>query len=341
MSATVFDIAKKATVSIATVSRVLNNTQNVSRERKQRVLAAMNELNFQPNRLARKIARDQKNQQTSQIAMMLINRSDRVMHTAYMMQYIHGVQQEIAAMGRKCIFITWNETSDSEAPPHVLLDGEIGGMIVKGLPHTEIGKQWLRRYPRIILTPPAALPDCDCVMVDYEEGTYDCVAHLASLGHRRIAFMDMQRFHAKLLGYRRAIEELGLDVDEGLIQTRASSLDDALMESDLNLAIENLWLLPKPPTAILSNDYFCGAIYKALAKRGLKVPDDVSVIGYDNDTSLCDTLTPKLTSVDIEAVELGKLAVKQLLDRIQNPQERYRKTCVRGKIVERESVRKI
>ena len=179
------------------------------------------------------------------------------------------------------------------------------------------------------------------MMVDYEEGIYDCVKYLASLGHRRIAFVGLPRFHAKLLGYRRAVNELGLDVDEGLIQIRDISLEDSLLELDFGLAIENLWSLSEPPTAILSNDYFCSAIYKALAKRGLKIPDDISVIGYDNDTSLCETLTPKLTSVDIEAVELGKLAVKRLLDRIQNPQERYRKTCVRGRIVERESVRKL
>ncbi|MCD4826063.1 MAG: LacI family transcriptional regulator [Phycisphaerae bacterium] len=341
MSATVFDIAKKATVSIATVSRVLNNTQNVSHERKQRVLAAMEELDFQPNRWARGMAKGQKNQQTGQVAMMLINIPDRIAHTAYTMQYIHGVQQEIAATGRKCLFVTWNDQTDGDTIPQVLLDGEIDGVVFKGYPYTEIGKQWLSRYPRIILNPPAAPPDCDSAMVDYEEGAHDSVAYLASLGHRRIAFVGLPSFRTKLLGYRRAVEELGLDVDEGLIHTRNISLEDTSQELDLNWAIENLWSLSKPPTAILSNDYFCGAIYKALAKRGLKVPDDVSVIGYDNEASHCEALIPKLTSVDIEAVELGRLAAKQLLDRIQKPQERYRKISIRGRIVERGSVRKL
>ncbi|MCD4825233.1 MAG: LacI family transcriptional regulator [Phycisphaerae bacterium] len=343
MSITVSDIAKKAAVSTGTVSRVLNNKSNVGSDHKQRVLSAMAELDYRPNLYARGMRTNPTKQKTGQIAMVFINRPDYVMHTAYTMQYIHGVQQKIDAAGRKCLFITWNEKPGDDTIPPVLLDGDIDGVVVKGQASTEIGKQWLSRYPRVILnpTPTSALPDCDCVRADYEAGIRDCVAYLASLGHRRIAFVHIKTFHcAKLLGYRRAIDEFGLDVDEGLIQTR-HILPPLQSDSELDWAIDNLWSLSEPPTAILSNDYFCSAIYHALAKRGLKVPDDVSVIGYDNDISCCETLRPKLTSVDIEAVELGKLAVKQLLDRIQNPQESYRKICTRSKIVERESVRKL
>ncbi|MCD4824560.1 MAG: LacI family transcriptional regulator [Phycisphaerae bacterium] len=341
MAATVVDIAKKAAVSVGTVSRVLNHQPNIDVALKQRVLGAMEQLDYRPRRLARGTKDGSSKKQTGQIAMMLINLPDHVAHTAYMMQYIHGVQQETAAAGRKCLFVTWNEESDGDAIPPVLLDGEIDGIIVKHFLHSEIVQQWLNRYPRVFLNPAGASPDCDCVMVDYEEGIRDCVAYLASLGHRRIAFVGLPHFHTKLLGYRRAVKELGLDVDEGLIQTRDISLEDTSQELDLNWAIENLWSLSEPPTAILSNDYFCGAIYHALAERGLKVPDDVSIIGYDNETSLCEAIRPKLTSVDIKAVELGKIAAKQLLDRIQNPQESYRKISIRGKIVERESVRKL
>ncbi|MCD4824475.1 MAG: LacI family transcriptional regulator [Phycisphaerae bacterium] len=341
MSITISDIAKKAAVSTSTVSRVLNSKPDVGQDHKQRVLAAMAELDYRPNLLARGLRTNPTERQTGQIAVMLINCPDHIAHTAYMMQYIHGVQQAIDAAGRKCIFVTWNEESGDGTIPQVLLDGEIDGVIIKKRPSSEIGKQWLNRYPKIILNPPSTSPDSDCVMVDYESGTHDCVAYLASLGHRRIAFVDLPSFHTKLLGYRRAVDELGLDADEGLIQTRDIPFEDTSQELDFSWAIENLWSLSEPPTAIISNDYFCSAIYHALAERGLKVPDDVSVIGYDNDTSYCEALRPKLTSVDIEAVELGKLAVKQLLDRIQKPKESYRKISTRGKIVERESVRRL
>ena len=341
MSITVSDIAKKAAVSTGTVSRVLNDKPNVGQDHKQRVLAAMAELNYRPNPYARGMRMNPTKQKTGQIAMMLINLPDRIAHTAYMMQYVHGVQQEIAEAGRKCLFVAWNEKADDDAIPRVLLDGEIDGIITKCFPYSEIVRQWLSRYPKVFLNPAAASPDCDCVMADYEEGTHDSVAYLASLGHRRIAFVGLPWFPTKLLGYRRAVSKLGLDADEGLIQIRGVSLEGDSQELDLNWAIENLWSLPEPPTAILSNDYFCGAIYQTLAERGLKVPDDVSIIGYDNETNLCEAIRPKLTSVDIKAVELGKLAAKQLLDRIQKPQESYRKILIRGKIVERDSVRKI
>ncbi|MCD4823639.1 MAG: LacI family transcriptional regulator [Phycisphaerae bacterium] len=340
MSITVVDVAKKATVSVTTVSRVLNNQPQVSPERRQRVLAAMEELDYKPNQVARDMRRKTAGRKTGQIAMMLINLDDYTMHTAFMMQYIHGVQQEIAEAGQKCIFVTWNDEFGDDTIPQILLDGEIDGVVTKGFPCTEIGKQWLNRYPKIILNPPVAPPDYDCVMVDYEAGIRDCITYLASLGHRRIAFVDMQMFHCKLLGYRRAVDELGLDADEGLIQTR-DIIPPLKSESDLDWAIENLWSLSEPPTAILSNDYYCSAIYHALAERGLKVPDDVSIIGYDNAVDHCEALKPKLTSVDIEAVELGRLAAKQLLDRIRKPQGSHRKICTRGKIVERKSVRKL
>ncbi|MCD4824818.1 MAG: LacI family transcriptional regulator [Phycisphaerae bacterium] len=338
MAVTVVDIAKKATVSVGTVSRVLNNSPSVGSERKQRVLAAMKELDFRPNRWARGMRKDSMREKTGQIAILVINRPNTDLHQAYMMQYIHGVQQEIATAGRKCIFATWNEESDGDAIPLVLLDGEIDGVIAKGFPHTEIGKQWLSRYPKIILNSPSVPSDCDCVMVDYESGIHDCVAYLASLGHHRIAFVDLPGFHTKLLGYRHAVNELGLDVDEGLIQVRDIPVP-LKSTSDLDWAIENLWSLPKPPTAILSHDFFCSAIYKALANRGLKVPDDVSVIGYDNVLACCGTLDPPLTSMDIGAFEVGKAAAKQLLEHIANPQDRSRKIYIQGQLVERDSVR--
>lgn len=338
LAVTVSDIAKRASVSVGTVSRVLNNRPNIGPERKSRVLTAMEELDYTPNMWARGMGKGLKRIQTGQIALLLINIPDYAMHTAFMMQYIHGVQQEIAAAGRKCTFVTWNDQVDGEVP-QVLLDGEIDGVIfkVQGSLDNEVGKQWLNRYPRVFLNPVSTSPGCDCVMVDYEEGIRDCVAYLSSLGHRRIAFIDMRAFHTKLLGYRCAVEQLGLDLDEDLIHIR-EVVSLLQLESDLNRTIENLWSLPKPPTAILSTDSFCGVMYRALAKHGLKVPNDVSLVGYDNDTSYCEALMPKLTSMDIAAVEVGKTAVRQLLDRIKNPRDHNQKIYIQGHLVERESV---
>ncbi|MCD4823915.1 MAG: LacI family transcriptional regulator [Phycisphaerae bacterium] len=340
MSVTIYDVARKAVVSVSTVSRVLNNNPIVKAERKQRVLSAMEELDYTPNRWARGIRKGSTGKQTGQIAMLIINRPHTDLHQAYMMQYIHGVQQEIAKAGRKCFFVTWDEKSDGDTIPNVLLDGDVDGIIVKGIPHSEIGKQWLSRFPKVFINPPSAVPDNDCVMIDYEEGTRRCVAYLESLGHRRISLVAMQSFHTKLLGYRQAINELGLDADEGLIQVRDIPIP-LKSPLDMDWAIENLWSLPKPPTAILSHDYFCSAIYTSLANRGLKIPDDVSIIGYDNVLACCGTLVPSLTSMDIGAFEVGKAAAKQLFERIGDPQERSRKIYIQGRLVERDSVRDI
>ena len=339
MSVTVYDIAKRATVSVSTVSRVLNNNPVVKAERRGRVLAAMEELNYTPNQWARGMGKKSLERKTGQIALLLINIPDQMMHTAYMMQYIHGVQQEIAATGRKCTFVAWNEQTDEGEVPNVLLDGEVDGVVFKiiGGLHNETTRRWLNRYPRVALNHHPMPPDCDCVVVDYETGIYQSVRYLADRGHRRIAYVNLKT-SSKLKGYRDAVKQLGLDVDEDMIQVR--SIDIPLKsESELDWAIDNLWSLSKPPTAILSNDFFCSAIYHALSNRGLKVPDDVSIIGYDNETVLCESLAPKLTSIDIGAVDLGKIAVKRVLERIKKPQERYQKTFIQGQIVERASVK--
>ncbi|MCD4825613.1 MAG: LacI family transcriptional regulator [Phycisphaerae bacterium] len=340
MAVTVSDIAKRAVVSVGTVSRVLNNQPNIGSERKQKVLTAIEDLNYKSDEWVSRMRKGLTGTRTGQIALVLINLPDQTMHAAYMMQYIHGIQQESAEEGRKCLFVTWNDKPGDDAIPHILLDEEVDGIVFKGILKSETSRRWLSRYPRIALNHSFAPPDCDSVMVDYEGGAYDSVNYLAARGHRRIAFVDLPSFYTKFLGYRHAVNELGLDVDEELIQTRDICFP-LKSESELDRVIENLWSLSEPPTAIISSDYYCGTIYKALASRGLKVPDDVSIIGCDNAVDHCEALIPKLTSVDIGAVELGKLAVTQLFERIQKPQERYRKLSIRGRIVERDSVREI
>ena len=336
MGLTVVDVAKRASVSVATVSRVLNNLPNVSTKRKRRVLSAMEELNYKPNLWARGIRKASLGKQVGQIALVFINLNEHHMHAPYMLQYIHGVQQELSATRRKCLFLTWNEKPDDDAIPHILLDGEIDGIIVKGELRSEASKRWLNRFTRVYLNPTFPV-DCDCIMVDYQAGTREQVEYLSSLGHRRIAIIspiESFRLSSKFIGYKRAIKEFGLDVDEALVQVRSVP-----SESDFTWAIDNLWSLDSPPTAIMSNDYSCGGIYKTLISRGLKIPQDVSVIGYDNSPNYCEALIPELTSMDIKAANIGKAAVQQLLLRIKNPDEGYRKILIQGKMVERESVK--
>jgi len=339
MGITVVDIAKKATVSVGTVSRVLNNHSTVGAEHKQRVMAAMAALNYTPNRWARGIRKGSMGTQTGQIALLFINIDEQRMHAPYMLQYIHGVQQELTGAGRKCLFLTWKDKPDSDTVPHILLDGEIDGIITKNAPVSQAGKQWLKRYPRVSINPDTMYNDSDCVMADYQAGAYRCVEYFASRGHRRIAIISPgagSYFLSKLVGYKQAIKNFGLDADDALIQTRSVPT-----ESDFTWAVDNLWSHGNPPTAIMSNDYSCSGIYKALISRGLKIPKDVSVIGYDNSPNYCEALIPELTSMDIEAAIIGKTAVQQLFLQIKNPEEIYRKILIQGRMVERASVRKL
>ncbi len=325
---------------MGTVSHVLNNRPNIGPDRKNRVLAAIEELNYKPNKWARGMGKGLKGMQTGQIALVFINISERIMHASYTMQYINGAQQEITSAGRKCLFLTWNETPGDDTIPHILLDGEIDGIILKGDLQGEAGNRWLSRFARVSLNPNNIPPDdCDCVMVDYQAGARNCVKYLASRGHRRIAIVgpaETPFFQSKLIGYKQAIKQLGLDADDALIQVR-----QVPPESDFSWAIDNLWSLPKPPTAILSNDYACGGIYRTLAARGMKVPRDVSIVGYDNALDYCEALVPQLTSMDVCATNVGKAAAQQLLERMKDPEDTSRNIYIQGRMVERASVKKL
>ena len=337
MSVTIVDIAKKAGVSISTVSRVLNNKPNVCSDRKQRILAAIDELDYKPNYWARGIRKNATGQKTGRIALLFVNLSERMHTLSFIMQYIQGIHQEIATAGKEFLFNIWHD--EDGVIPAVLFNGDVDGVIIKGWSNDPAMQRWLSGRPVVRLNPLETDDFGDRVMVDYEAGTSEAVKYLASQGHRRIAYIAPQHHlysQRKLSGYRRGVSDLGLDVDENLIQIRTG-----VGGQECDWAIDNLWSLSHPPTAIISDDKTCVTIYKALADRGIKIPQDVSVFGYDNDLSRCESLTPTLSTMDLEACDIGRAAVRQLLSRVENPQDSTRTLLIRGRVIERASVRKL
>ncbi|MCD4825036.1 MAG: LacI family transcriptional regulator [Phycisphaerae bacterium] len=338
MNVTIVDIAKKAEVSISTVSRVLNNKPNVCPDRKQRILAAIDELDYKPNYWAQGIRKNVTGQKTGRIALLFVNLSERMRTLSFVMQYIQGIHQEIASAGKEFLFNIWHD--EDETIPSMLFNRDVDGVIVKGQSHDPALQQWLGRCPAVHLNPLChPSPYGDSIMVDYEAGTSEAVKYLASQGHRRIAYIAPQHHlysQRKLSGFRRSVSALGLDVDENLIQIRGG-----VGKLDCGWAIDNLWSLSHPPTVIISDDKTCVSIYKALADRDIKIPQDVSVFGYDNDLARCESLMPMLSTMDLEACDIGRAAVRQILSRVENPQDSNRTLLVQGRIVERASVRKL
>ncbi|MCD4825616.1 MAG: LacI family transcriptional regulator [Phycisphaerae bacterium] len=340
MAVTVRDIARKAAVSVGTVSRVLNNQPNVGSERKQQVLTAVEELNYKPDEWVHRMRKGFAGKRTGQVAMIFLNLPEETKHQPYMLQYIEGVQQGLDAAGKKCIFFNWNTTLDDEEVPHIFLDGEIDGIILKGCtPISKIGRAWLDRFPRVNLAIGAPNAECDIVLPDYQTGIRQSVKYLVARGHRRIAIINeggLSYYQHKLVGYRLAMDTLGLGVDEELVQICRTSVPQ---KAELRQIIDQLLSISDPPTAILCKDSYCGDIYQALASRGMKIPDDVSIIGYDNTRPVCESLVPKLTSMDLNAARLGETAVRLLLHRIKNPTDLYDSLYIQGRLAERESVR--
>lgn len=306
MRATINDVSALAGVSTKTVSRVLNNERYVSKETRRRVEQAVAELNFRPSLAARTLA----GRRSFQIALIYDNHSPH---------YIHQIQTGVWA---RCIeegVRLLAQPSDAASP---LLAQEIGGLIdqtqVDGVilssPVTDsiaaIEELERRGVPYVRISPGTEHERSSSVSMDDVQAADDMTSHLISLGHRRIGFIIGHTNHAasdlRLFGYRRALDRAGLAFEPKYV--RPGQFDFASGEAAADILLD----LPQPPTAIFaSNDDMAAGVLTVAHRRGMSLPSDLSVAGFD-DTALASQLWPPLTTVRQPTRELAYAAASLL-----------------------------
>jgi LacI family transcriptional regulator len=312
---TIEDIAEIAGVSRGTVSRVLNNHPSVSDETRQKVLAVIEELNYRPNFSARQMRTDSSNL----VGFGLI--TDEVITTPYAVDMIRGAQETLWAHGKVMLVVNAGYGTDlTEASLEALLERRVEGIIYAAMYHRSV------ELPSQMLQAPIVLANCfspdrlyASVVPDEVAGGYAATIRLLSKGHRRIGFINLGRTErnvppplaassGRLQGYKQALAEFDVPFDETLIR-----YTDQRPETNYKLALE-LMQLPVPPTAIFcGNDRTALGCYGALSELGLHVPDDVGVVGFDNQIDIAQGLWPPLTTVQLPHYEMGKWAVEYLM----------------------------
>lgn len=314
----IYEVARIAGVSVATVSRVLNGKGPVRQDTSRRVLQAVESLGYVPHSAARSLS----TRRTMNIGVLLPE-----VHGEFFSEIVRGI--DLAARAAGYHVLVSGSHSDLAETAAVLnaLHGRTDGLI---LMTPGAGADWLRRnLPRRL---PAVLlnhsgegtghgGDHDSIQVDNRRGALLAVEHLLSLGHRRIAMLSGPPGNddaaERLAGYREALAAAGLAPDPAL-ELPGDFAEESGYRAGLALAGVSLVgatlvdLAPRPTAVFAANDAMAIGCLAALREQGLDVPGDVSLAGFD-DIPIARYLTPALTTVSVAIADLGGRAMERLL----------------------------
>ena len=327
-SITLKDVARRAGVSIATVSRVLNHTGYVSPEVETRVREAVDALGYYQNYIARSL----KTNSTMTIGLITADISN-----PYIITVAKAVEDVIHAQNYNLLMCSTNGDPEQELECMKLLMGRnIDGLLLNGTGYNEAFVSGISvRIPLVLIHRRYLLPsnNYDLVDSDNEAGVYNLTRHLISFGHRRIFVIKgsgntsshMERFQ----GFCRAMAEIGVAVDKAY----PYQYDGNFTRQSGFLAIEKLCSLPAPPTAIiaLNNTMAVGAL-EGLKANHLNVPEDISIASYNN-VEYRDLMAVRPTVHDVDPREIGLLAGHALLERLASPKLPVREFIVEGRVI--------
>ena len=305
---TIQDIANRANVSISTVSRVLNNTAPVAEETRQRVLSIITELGYKPNLFAQGLAGGQS--RTIGVLTQLIG-------SPFYDVILRGILRGIDGSGYSPLFADggWDVEKDQIAL-YMFMQRQVDGLIVlNGHSPDEFLVEIALRIPMIIVGREIAELSEQCLPFDDLEAAYKATQHLIDAGHRRIAHItglpNHQDANERRDGYIKALEQNGIQPDPELI------IEGDFTEPSGVMAVEMLLMRGRIFSAIFAaNDQLAYGARLALYHRGLRVPEDVSIIGFD-DQAPSAYMVPPLTSIRRPPLEIGEAAGRALIYLIQ------------------------
>ena len=301
---TIKDVAKRAGVSVATVSRVMNKSGPVSPEAAERIHEAAEALHYVPHGGARSLI----TARTSTIGVLLPD-----VYGAFFSEMIRGIDVTARQSGYHLLLSGSHDQHAGMQAAMRAMRGRTDGIIAMS-PHFDsatLVEHLPASLPVVLLSCVAHDDPYPVLAIDNAGGAEAMVAHLLALGHRRIAMVQGPEGHfdtaERLLGYRRALASAGIAPDP------AYEMPGDFTEATGQQAVQRLLALPVPPTAIFcANDAMAiGAVF-AVHDAGLRVPDDVTVVGFD-DIPMAQYLSPPLTSVHVPVFEMGARAAARLV----------------------------
>jgi LacI family transcriptional regulator len=306
---TIADVAERAGVSKTTVSHVLSGKRPVARATRERIEQVIEELGFRPNALARSL----RMQRTQMVALILPDITN-----PYYPVLARGVQDTLVEEGYHAFLC--NTDGDEEQEAAFIADAvqrKVDGIVLGSLySRTQDVDEYIKNGAIFVsLSSAIEHPEVDRISSDNEQGAICATRYLLECGHRRIGMigssLEQHPSSTRLTGYRRALEEAHIPFDDSLFAqgdfTRAGGAR----------AMRKLMEQPERPTAVFcANDLMAIGAMDTARELGLRIPDDVAIVGYD-DIEAASLVSPKLTTVLNPAYEKGKAAGRLLLERVQ------------------------
>lgn len=333
---TMADVAREANVSATTVARAIYNNGYVSESKRQHILAVAKELGYVPNKLARGL----KNQSSYVIGNI-------VPISTVNLFFNHLTEALSVEAGKRDYHITSVFSDGDEVQERKILEDLVGRAVdaiifTAGTFVRRDNVEWLLKLgiPVVMIERAESVPGVDKVLIDNFLGSYSAVRHIAERGHTKIGFIGCQPIgiteQQRLDGYRQAMAEAGLECRpewEVLLENYNSPMP----------AFEGAKKIlsgPERPTAIFaSSDIYACGVLKYAQQQGLSVPEDLSLVGFDN--TLSEFLAPAVTSVGIPVQQIGEAAVRLAMERIGQKRSVGESVCFSPFLVDRGTVREM
>lgn len=335
MKPTVKDIAKAANVSPATVSNALNNKKGVSDEIKQLVLKVAKELGY---------SKEGPNNRNT-IRFIIFKRHGYVVSdTPFFSSLIEGIEKECRMQGYEMLMshVNISDKDYKETISNINNDYSSGLLILA----TEMIREDLELFggngaPVVLLDSGFRNCNFDCILINNVDAAYKATSYLIENGHKDIGYLHssayINNFFFRKKGYLEALSEHGLKADKKFELCLEPTIEGSYKDMRMLLQSGRLVL----PTAFFAdNDIIAFGAMRALKEKGVRMPEDVSIVGFD-DMPFCEITSPRLTTIKVFKQEMGSIAVKRLLQRMNSNEQVIQKIEVGTELVIRESVKKV
>ncbi|MBZ0301646.1 MAG: LacI family transcriptional regulator [Anaerolineae bacterium] len=326
---TIVDVARESGVSYSTVSRVLNGYEFVRTSTREKVLHAAEKLGYVPNRQARSLAGGRSN-----VIGILVPGLDN----GYIGEIVRGIDEDLAKSNYDLMLYTTHRHEGKESRyvtsiTNGLTDGLI--LVVPLIPTAYVEALRQRNFPYVLIDQSDMSDKSSIVDATNWQGAYDGTRYLIQLGHRRIGFitglLDLASAVDRLEGYKAALSDHDLPLQPEWV------VEADFWQAGGYQAAQALLALPQRPTAIFaSNDLSAFGAMEAIRDCGLRIPEDLSIIGFD-DIPQAAIAYPKLTTIRQPLAQMGRVAAQMLVEHIENPDRPARRVTLATQVVIRDS----
>jgi DNA-binding LacI/PurR family transcriptional regulator len=328
MKVTIYDVAEKAGVSIATVSKVINNTGRISEKTRKKVQEVMEQLNYQPSMVASALTR----KRTGTIGLLVPDIAN-----PFFAEVARSFEDYAQKLGFGLVICS-TDGKDEKAKLYLslLIRKQVDGLIIaSSIKETVLVEQMLEEeFPIVLFSIDIPTLGVNTVSVDDYRGGFQATSYLLSLGHKHIGIIaeDLSRSYHRVQGYKEAVIRAGADLNESnIICTMAT------IENGKSAARQLLEGKEDRPTAIFAcNDLLAIGVIEEARKLGINVPEELSVVGFDN-TILAEIVNPALTSVAQPIKEMASQAMTILFEEIENGETPKQRILMLPELVVRNS----